>query len=211
MGGQVEAIVLSPAPAEEEAAQDGGLQERPDQELWRQGNHGERTSKKRQDSEVSSKDDGEGEEKENEGGGGGEDSKDAEDKARLDEGDSNARGQAGPDRGKVTEGTAKGECAAVYVKGGRWWAGAGHEEGRDLIGGRGDLGRESWLGDPGPLSPASGRQAVIPSRDIISVIISLGKVILPYCRWENQTFPEYEAHNNLKGNLQNINETSELM
>ncbi|XP_063867497.1 uncharacterized protein LOC135104243 isoform X2 [Scylla paramamosain] len=108
MGGQVEAIVLSPAPGEEEATQDGGFQERPDQELWRQGDQEEKDPQEGQDSQVSGKDDGGKKEKEDTGGGNGEDSKDAEDKARQD-GDSNNAGRAEFDGGKVTEGTAKDE------------------------------------------------------------------------------------------------------
>lgn len=117
MGGQVEAIVLSPAPAEEEeAAQEG---RRPDQELWRQVNHEEKLSEKRQGSDVFGRD----EDKEEKGkqhagrgagnnvsGNGGEcDSKTNETQAKEDK-DSRKGKQKGTDRKKTTEGTAKGGC-----------------------------------------------------------------------------------------------------
>ncbi|XP_045132429.1 outer dynein arm-docking complex subunit 4-like isoform X2 [Portunus trituberculatus] len=107
MGGQVEAIVLSPAPGDEEATQDGSFQERPDQELWRQGDQGVKDLQEGQGSHVSGKDDGGKKEKKDAGGGDGEGSKAAEEKARED-GD-NSAGQAELVGGKVTEGTAKDE------------------------------------------------------------------------------------------------------
>ncbi|XP_050719114.1 RNA polymerase-associated protein CTR9 homolog isoform X2 [Eriocheir sinensis] len=118
MGGQVEAIVLSPAPAEEEeAAQEG---RRPDQELWRQVNHEEKNPEKRQGSDVFVRDEDKGEKGKqhagrgagnNVSGSGGEcDSKTTETQAREDE-DSREGKQKGTDRKKATEGTAKDESS----------------------------------------------------------------------------------------------------
>lgn len=184
MGGQVvEAIVLSPAPAEEEeAAQEG---RRPDQELWRQVNHEEKSSEKRQGSDVFGRD-GEKEEKGRQRAGRGAgnnvsssgdecDSKTTEIQAREDKNSREGK-QKGTDRKKATEGTAKGGCWAIHwseggSRAGGWWAGAGHAERRDLMGGRGDLAKESWLGNLRQLSPATGKQGVI-SRTAVSATLA---------------------------------------
>lgn len=115
MNGKVKAIVLSPAPAEEETPQDG---RKLDQELWRQVSREEKNPQKTQVFKIDEKNEDEEKEKEtagkgldnDDGGRGGEcDSKRNDIETKEDKNGREGR-QKGADREKATEETAKGEC-----------------------------------------------------------------------------------------------------